>query len=155
MAREAQFHLAFPVDDLERARAFYGGVMGCPEGRASDVYVDFDLFGHQIVAHLTSGPRLPRTSVFDGHEVPVPHFGLNMRRSDWQELAVLFKAHDVTFLEQPHQRLEGQLGRHLTMFILDPFGNALEFKSFDDVNSVFAVEPASALSRDPAVRAES
>ena len=105
MASISQFHLAFPVTDLDGARDFYGRVIGCPEGRCSDVYVDFDFYGHQIVAHLA--PALPDTSdsVFDGHEVPVPHFGLNLDSEAWEDLAERLKANSVQFFEEPHIRL--------------------------------------------------
>lgn len=137
MAKISQFHLAFPVTDLNEARAFYTGVMGCPEGRCSDVYVDFDFYGHQIVAHITRDAASKSESVFDGHEVPVPHFGLNLDLATWQALADRLKSHNVKFAEEPHQRLAGQLGQHMTMFIFDPFGNALEFKSFDNQSEAF------------------
>jgi extradiol dioxygenase family protein len=144
MAKISQFHLAFPVTDLDEARAFYGGVLGCPEGRCSDVYVDFDFYGHQIVAHITRDARPRSASVFDGHEVPVPHFGLNLDAGSWHALAARLKQHDVRFAEEPHQRLAGQLGQHFTMFIFDPFGNALEFKSFDNQDEAFLSGPAPA-----------
>jgi hypothetical protein len=138
MARVSQFHLAFPVTDLAVAREFYGSIMGCAEGRCSSVYVDFDFYGHQIVAHMVSGARAQNKSVFDGHEVPVPHFGLNLDRENWDALAARLKANGVAFLEEPHQRLDGKLGGHVTMFLLDPFGNALEFKSFHDQTEAFS-----------------
>lgn len=137
MPTMSQFHLAFPVSDLARAREFYGTVMGCAEGRSSASYVDFDFYGHQIVAHLVSSPREQGQSVFDGHAVPVPHFGLNLERQSWETLAARLKAHAVTFLEEPHERLDGKLGGHVTMFLRDPFGNALEFKSFHDQAEAF------------------
>jgi uncharacterized protein len=149
MARSSQFHLAFPVTDLDRAREFYGGVIGCPEGRSSDVYVDFDFYGHQIVAHLTRDPRPQGTSVFDGHEVPVPHFGLNLDGEAWHALAARLTQHGVVFAEEPHQRLTGQLGQHMTMFIFDPFGNALEFKSFDEPSEAFLSGPSNRGTRAP------
>lgn len=137
MTRISQFHLAFPVTDLDRAREFYGKVMGCAEGRSSAAYVDFDFYGHQIVAHIVASPRTEGRSVFDGHAVPVPHFGLNLDRESWNALAERLKAHAVEFLEEPHERLDGKLGGHVTMFLLDPFGNALEFKSFHDQAQAF------------------
>lgn len=142
MTRISQFHLAFPVTDLDLARAFYGGALGCPEGRSSDVYVDFDFYGHQIVAHIVRDARPQNASVFDGHEVPVPHFGLNLDSQAWHALAARLKQHNVAFAEEPHRRLTGQLGQHWTMFVFDPFGNALEFKSFDDASEVFLSGPA-------------
>lgn len=137
MATISQFHLAFPVTDLDRARAFYGQIMGCPEGRSSAVYVDFDFYGHQIVAHIVNSPRNEGRSVFDGHAVPVPHFGLNLDRESWNALSQRLKDHAVEFIEEPHERLDGKLGGHVTMFLLDPFGNALEFKSFHDHAQAF------------------
>jgi hypothetical protein len=133
----SQFHLAFPVTDLDRARAFYGEVMGCAEGRCSANYVDFDFYGHQIVAHMVPTRRDDGRSDFDGHAVPVPHFGLNLDRETWEALASRLRAHSVEFLEEPHERLDGKLGGHVTMFLLDPFGNALEFKSFHDQAEAF------------------
>lgn len=147
MPTTSQFHLAFPVTDLDGARAFYGGVLGCPEGRCSDAYVDFDFYGHQIVAHITRDAGRVDASVFDGHEVPVPHFGLNLDAASWHALAARLKQHGVRFAEEPHQRLTGQLGQHLTMFIFDPFGNALEFKSFTDPAEAFLRGPAPAAER--------
>jgi uncharacterized protein len=138
----SQFHLAFPVSDLAVARHFYGEVMGCPEGRSSDVYVDFDFFGHQIVAHISSDGQGKGASTFDGHTVPVPHFGVNLDGEAWEALAARLRAHGVTFAEEPHQRLIGQRGQHRTMFFFDPFGNAMEFKSFDDHTAVFVTGPA-------------
>lgn len=137
MTRPSQFHLAFPVSDLTIARRFYGGVMGCPEGRSSDRYVDFDFYGHQIVAHMAPRPPSTSDSVFDGHDVPVPHFGLNLDREDWDRLAQRLTEHEVKFFEEPHIRLEGRIGEHATMFIFDPFGNALEFKSFSNEEEAF------------------
>jgi extradiol dioxygenase family protein len=139
-AAVSQFHLAFPVTDLARARAFYGGILGCPEGRCSDQYVDFDFYGHQIVAHLVTARADDGRSAFDGHEVPVPHFGLNMDRSAWWALRERIEQAQLKFVEEPHQRLVGKPGQHLTMFLFDPFGNALEFKSFDDQSDAFATE---------------
>ncbi|WP_428267390.1 VOC family protein [Haliangium sp.] len=141
-AKISQFHLAFPVTDLAIARDFYGRVMGCPEGRSSDVYVDFDFYGHQIVAHIAPALPQPSDSVFDGHEVPVPHFGLNLDRDAWDTLAARLEAHEVRFFEKPHLRLEGRKGEHATMFIFDPFGNALEFKSFTDHDEAFVSDAA-------------
>ncbi|MET0286212.1 MAG: VOC family protein [Polyangiales bacterium] len=132
MSKISQFHLAFPVTDLDQARRFYGGVLGCPEGRCSDVYVDFDFFGHQIVAHIAPPPPPPPDSCFDGHAVPVPHFGLNLDYTSWQQLADRLKQNAIGFVEEPHARLVGKQGEHFTMFLLDPFGNALEFKAFKD-----------------------
>jgi uncharacterized protein len=133
------FHLAFPVHDLAAARTFYGGLMGCPEGRSSEQWIDFDLFGHQIVAHLNPAmtPR-PITNAVDGHEVPVPHFGVVLTMDQWQALAERLTAAGVAFGIAPHIRFKGQAGEQATMFFTDPSGNALEFKAFADDAMLFA-----------------
>ena len=133
------FHLAFPVHDLAAARAFYGGLLGCTEGRSSDQWVDFDLFGHQIVAHLdpTAKPVAVANAV-DGHEVPVPHFGVVLAWDDWHALVDRLKAADVQFGIAPYVRFKGQVGEQATMFFRDPSGNALEFKAFRDPSQLFA-----------------
>jgi uncharacterized protein len=139
-----RFHLAFPVHDLEAARAFYGGVLGCPEGRSAPDWVDFDLFGHQIVAHLVGGSsadaddRADPTNLVDGHDVPVPHFGLLLEPDDWTALTDRLVGAGVEFVIEPHVRFVGEVGEQSTMFLLDPSGNALEFKSFADDTQVFA-----------------
>ena len=134
-----RFHLAFPVHDLAAARAFYGGVLGCPEGRSAPDWVDFDLFGHQIVAHLKPGMRPePHHNPVDGHDVPVPHFGVVLTMPDWQALAERLQATGVAFVIEPHIRFKGQVGEQATMFFLDPSGNALEFKAFKDRSQLFA-----------------
>lgn len=138
MTERPRFHLAFPVDDLAAARRFYGEVLGCPEGRSADHWVDFDLFGHQIVAHLVAGRSRTAINPVDGDDVPVPHFGLLLRPADWQALADRLRAAGVTFVIEPHTRFEGQPGEQSTMFVLDPAGNALEFKAFADDAMVFA-----------------
>ena len=133
------FHLAFPVDDLARARAFYGELLGCPEGRSSDAWVDFNFYGHQIVAHLApeeTGHR--NTSAVDGHDVPVRHFGAILPMAVWESLAEKLKAAKTEFVIEPHVRFKGQTGEQATMFFLDPSGNALEFKAFGDLSQVFA-----------------
>jgi extradiol dioxygenase family protein len=133
------FHIAFPVDDLAAARAFYGGVLGCPEGRSAPEWIDFDLFGHQIVAHLAAGPRAqPHTNPVDSHDVPVPHFGVVLGIEHWQALADRLTAAGVRFVIAPHIRFKGQVGEQATMFFLDPAGNALEFKAFADIGQLFA-----------------
>ncbi len=133
------FHLAFPVDDLARARAFYGGLLGCREGRSADRWVDFDFYGHQIVAHLA--PREPgagATNRVDGQEVPVRHFGVILDWEAWHRLAARLRAAEVTFLIEPGIRFRGEVGEQATMFLLDPSGNALEFKAFRDPARIFA-----------------
>jgi extradiol dioxygenase family protein len=134
------FHIAFPVHDLAMARAFYGGVMGCPEGRSSDHWIDFDLYGHQIVAHLDPAKeaRDPIHNPVDGHDVPVPHFGVILDRADWDELAARVRAAGTPFVIEPYVRFEGEVGEQATMFFLDPSGNALEFKSFASDDMIFA-----------------
>jgi extradiol dioxygenase family protein len=134
-----RFHLAFPVRDLTEARAFYGGLLGCPEGRSSDDWVDFDFHGHQIVAHLAPG-ELGRgaTNAVDGHDVPVRHFGLLLQLPAWEALAERLKAAGTRFVIEPHIRFPGEPGEQATMFLLDPSGNALEFKAFADDSMVFA-----------------
>ncbi len=135
------FHLAFPVQDLAAARAFYGGTMGCAEGRSSDQWIDFDLYGHQIVAHLSPDARPAEvTNPVDGHDVPVPHFGVVLTMADWQALADRVAAAGVAFGIAPHIRFRGQPGEQATMFFRDPSGNALEFKAFADDTKLFATE---------------
>ena len=139
MQASSLFHLAFPVDNLERARAFYGGLLGCPEGRSADTWVDFDFYGHQIVAHLAPDETGHRnTSAVDGHDVPVRHFGAILSMDAWEKLAQRLKDAAVKFIIEPHVRFKGQAGEQATMFFLDPSGNALEFKAFGDLKQVFA-----------------
>jgi extradiol dioxygenase family protein len=133
------FHIAFPVDDLDAARTFYGSILGCPEGRSAERWIDFNLFGHEIVAHLRPPvAEKPATNVVDGHDVPIPHFGVILEKQDWKELAERVKAAGVTFVIEPYTRFEGQVGEQSTMFFFDPAGNALEFKAFDDLGQLFA-----------------
>ncbi len=132
------FHLAFPVHDLAAARAFYGEVLGCAEGRSSDHWIDFDLYGHQIVAHLSDTARPAITKAVDGHDVPVPHFGVVLAMTDWQALAARLQAAGTVFGIAPHVRFAGQAGEQATMFFRDPSGNALEFKAFADDAMLFA-----------------
>jgi extradiol dioxygenase family protein len=133
------FHLAFPVDDLGAARRFYGGLLGCPEGRSAEHWVDFNLFGHQIVAHLAP-ERAPRrsTNPVDGEDVPVPHFGVVLDKQAWERLAERLTDSEVEFVIPPTVRFEGQPGEQATMFLLDPAGNALEFKAMADPAKLFA-----------------
>jgi Predicted dioxygenase of extradiol dioxygenase family len=134
------FHLAFPVHDLDAARAFWGDLMGCPEGRSSDCWVDFDFFGHQIVAHLVPGMvRVGSASnSVDGHGVPVPHFGVVLDMAQWQALAQRLEAAGVEFGIAPYVRFRGQTGEQATMFFRDPSGNAIEIKAFADLDQLFA-----------------
>ena len=133
------FHLAFPVTSLANARSFYGGLLGCPEGRSSQDWVDFDLYGHQIVAHLSPDEAGHRaTSAVDGDNVPVRHFGVVLPMDEWDRLAERLQAASTRFVIEPHVRFKGQVGEQATMFFLDPCGNALEFKAFADVSQLFA-----------------
>ncbi len=133
------FHLAFPVDDLAAARRFYGELLGCPEGRSADEWVDFDLHGHQIVAHLSpEAVRARATNPVDGEDVPVPHFGLVLPMADWKQLAERLQSAGIQFVIPPTVRFEGQPGEQATMFLLDPAGNALEFKAMADPAKLFA-----------------
>ena len=134
-----RFHLAFPVRDLAEARAFYGELLGCPEGRSSPEWVDFDFHGHQIVAHLSPGEAGgAATNAVDGHQVPVRHFGLLLTLPEWETLAARLKSAGTSFIIEPHIRFPGEPGEQATMFFLDPSGNALEFKAFADDAQVFA-----------------
>jgi len=133
------FHLAFPVHDIAAARAFYGGVLGCREGRSSEAWVDFDLYGHQIVAHLSpTPPGVVMHNEVDGDSVPVPHFGVILAMEEWSELAERLRKASVKFVIEPHIRFRGEAGEQATMFFLDPSGNALEFKAFADMGRIFA-----------------
>jgi len=133
------FHLAFPVHDLAAARAFYGGLLGCREGRSSDRWVDFDLHGHQIVAHLAPERcGVTAHNPVDGHDVPVPHFGVILSMADWESLAQRLRAAGTRFVIEPGIRFPGEPGEQATMFLLDPSGNALEFKAFADPTKLFA-----------------
>jgi uncharacterized protein len=133
------FHLAFPVTSLANARAFYGDLLGCPEGRSCDAWVDFDFYGHQIVAHLEpeEAPTVVAHDV-DGDSVPVRHFGVVLSLEAWHALAERLRAAGTRFVVEPHIRFKGQSGEQATMFLLDPCGNALEFKAFADRAQLFA-----------------
>ncbi len=135
------FHLAFPVHDLDAARRFWGETMGCPEGRSSEDWIDFDFFGHQIVAHLAPGAvaaAAQAANAVDGHDVPVPHFGIVLTLEDWQALADRLTAAGTAFVIEPHIRFRGQAGEQATMFFRDPSGNAVEMKAFADLGQLFA-----------------
>jgi len=127
------FHLAIPVHDLGKARAFYGELLGCSEGRSSDSWVDFNFFGHQVVCHLSSGEASSISSDVDGHGVPVPHFGAVLEMKVWSQLSEKLKDRGVRFVIEPYVRFEGQTGEQATMFLRDPSGNPLEFKAFRDI----------------------
>ena len=133
------FHLAFPVHDLAAARAFYGGLLGCPEGRSSDAWIDFDFFGHQIVTHLAPARSSDAAlNPVDGHGVPVPHFGAVLAMEDWRALANRLESAGVCFDIAPTIRFAGQAGEQATMFFRDPSGNAIEMKAFEDRGRLFA-----------------
>jgi extradiol dioxygenase family protein len=129
------FHLAIPVRDLVAARAFYGELLGCPEGRSSSDWVDFDFFGHQLVCHVVTPAAAPpaASNPVDGHDVPVPHFGMVLEMPDWEALATRLKSANIAFVIEPYVRFRGMAGEQATMFLTDPSGNALEFKSFRDI----------------------
>lgn len=136
------FHLAFPVHDLDAARAFWGGVMGCREGRSSAAWIDFDFYGHQIVAHHVPGMARgdAGSNPVDGHGVPVPHFGIVLAMEDWQALAARLHEAGVAFGIEPYIRFAGQAGEQATMFFRDPSGNAIEMKAFADLGQLFATD---------------
>ncbi len=133
------FHLAIPVDDLEVARHFYGTVLKCPEGRTSDLWTDYDLYGHQLVIHFhpSNGSEEHHNPV-DGHDVPIPHFGVVLPWEEWEELAKRMRGAGIRFIIEPYIRFEGLPGEQATMFFKDPCGNALEFKSFKNIEQLFA-----------------
>ena len=132
------FHLAFPVRDLAEARHFWGTVMGCPEGRCSDRWIDFDFYGHQIVAHCTGEPASDAgNNRVDGHGVPVPHFGIVLELADWEVLAARLTAAGTKFEIEPYVRFKGEPGEQATMFFRDPSGNAIEMKAFADLGQLF------------------
>ncbi len=135
------FHLAIPVSDLQEARFFYRDVFGCVEGRSSEQWVDFNFFGHQLVIHLAPPHAAKREAIHnhvDGHGVPVPHFGVVLRWDDWHALAERLRGRETAFVLEPGIRFKGQVGEQATMFLLDPSGNALEFKAFKDIGQLFA-----------------
>ena len=133
------FHLAFPVHDLAAAREFYGNILGCEEGRSSDRWIDFNLYGHQIVAHLAGDSAgIKASNSVDADNVPVPHFGIVLPMDQWQALADRLRQNGIEFVIEPKIRFKGEVGEQATMFFLDPSGNALEFKSFADFSQVFA-----------------
>jgi extradiol dioxygenase family protein len=136
-----RFHRAFPVDDLQRARWFYGEVLGCGEGRSADTWVDFDLFGHQVVAHVAPTPNLPATNDVDGHQVPAEHFGLLLNVPAWRQVVSRLEAQGdrIQWIMKPTTRFAGETGEQHTCFVFDPAGNALEFKAFVNDTAVFAV----------------
>ena len=132
------FHIAFVVDDLRKAREFYGALLGCEEGRSAESWIDFNFFGHQIVAHYKPGPSEAHHNRVDGHDVPVPHFGVILTMAEWEKLAARLQVAKMAFVIEPHIRFKGEIGEQATMFFLDPAGNALEFKAFADMRQIFA-----------------
>jgi uncharacterized protein len=136
-----RFHLAFPVHDLEAARGFYQDLLGCEVGRESSRWIDFDFRGHQITAHLADPGDEAAANPVDGDRVPVRHFGLILARGDWEALAKRLQQAGTPFLIEPRVRFEGRPGEQATMFVRDPSGNALEFKSFADEAAIFARDP--------------
>src|SRR5215469_8557407 len=134
------FHIAFPVDDLDAARQFYGVTLGCPEGRSSSQWIDFDLFGHQIVAHLKPSSKVEdrHHNPVDGHDVPVPHFGVVLTMKQWESHAERLRSAGTQFVIEPYIRFKGEVGEQAPMFFLDSAGNAQEFKAFADISQLFA-----------------
>lgn len=134
------FHVAIPVDNIAAAREFYGGLMGCPEGRSTDIWIDFDLYGHQFVVHHKPKAETEdsHSNPVDGHDVPVPHYGVVLEWEQWEALADKLKKANMEFVIEPYIRFEGQPGEQATMFFKDPAGNALEFKAFKDLSQMFA-----------------
>ncbi|WP_413738447.1 VOC family protein [Sodalis sp. RH21] len=135
------FHLAIPVYDLPASRRFYGEVFGLSEGRASEQWVDFDFYGHQLVIHehpITASQQLAHTNSVDGHDVPVPHFGIVLEWEQWERLAQRLRSFKTSFVIEPGIRFKGAVGEQATMFLMDPCGNALEFKAFKDIGQLFA-----------------
>ena len=137
MLERPPFHLAFPVDDLAEARHFYGTILGCPEGRSSDEWVDFNFHGHQIVAHLSPERAQAASNKVDGDNVPVRHFGLVLSMESWRDISQRLKTAGARFIIEPHIRFAGEPGEQATLFVLDPSGNALEFKAFKDPQRLF------------------
>ena len=134
------FHLAFPVDNLEKTREFYTETLGCSEGRSSDRWIDFDMYGHQVVAHLIDKVENVQTNPVDGDDVPASHFGVILELDDWEALAERLKKINMNFIIEPHIRFKGEAGEQATMFFLDPCGNALEFKAFKNDDMIFATD---------------
>ena len=135
-----RFHLAFPVTDLEAARSFYNGILGCPTGRESDRWIDFDFFGHQLVAHLVAPEDHPSaaTNTVDGHAVPASHFGVIMEWAQYEQAVEMMKANGIEFVIGPYVRFEGRQGEQVTLFVKDPSNNHLEFKAFRNIETLFA-----------------
>ena len=138
--RLTPFHLAIPVTDKLMAQEFYTNILGCSVGRQDDKWIDFNFFGHQLVAHLISEPILDdKTNSVDGEHVPSRHFGIIMQITDWEELIVHLKNKGISFYIKPQVRFKGNIGEQSTFFIKDPFGNALEFKAFKNQRRIFDI----------------
>ena len=133
------FHLAVPVHDLKKARQFYGEILGLEEGRSNESWIDWNFFGHQFVTHLKPSEEIAKKieNSVDGHNVPVPHFGVVLEWQQWHEFAEKLKANKIKFVIEPYVRFRGKIGEQATMFFLDPSGNALEFKAFQDISQLF------------------
>lgn len=139
MSQFRPFHLAFPIRDIEETRAFYGDLLGCDIGRSTDKWIDFNFFGHQLSAHIKPEELAQaHTNGVDGKNVPVRHFGVILAWDEWHELADKLKGHGIQFVIEPYIRFQGEVGEQATMFFMDPCGNALEFKSFQDESQIFA-----------------
>lgn len=139
MSKFKPFHLAFPIRDIEETRAFYGGLLGCDIGRSTDKWIDFNFFGHQLSAHVKPDElATAKRNEVDGKNVPVRHFGAILPWGEWHDLADKLREHGTEFVIEPYIRFEGEVGEQATMFFLDPCGNALEFKSFQDESQIFA-----------------
>lgn len=134
------FHLAIPVDNLEKAREFYNNILELEEGRSSSHWVDFNFYGHQLVIHHKPKTNLENNhkNLVDGKDVPVPHFGILLEWQDWQDLAEKLSNKNIEFAIKPYIRFKGEIGQQATMFFYDPCGNAIEFKSFKDRSQIFA-----------------
>lgn len=139
MTTISPFHLAIPVTDLAQARAFYGDLLGSEQGRSSQQWIDWNFFGHQLVTHCVENmPTVPKPNEVDNHSVPVPHFGVVLPMDEWQRLAEKLEDAKMTFVIKPYIRFKGEVGEQATMFLNDPFGNALEFKAFVNIDQLFA-----------------
>ncbi|MEM6605496.1 MAG: VOC family protein [Pseudomonadota bacterium] len=139
---ESAFHLALPVDDLERAAGFYAGVLNCTQGRRSDQWIDYDFFGHQLVVHKVEPEHLPAvaTNPVDGESVPASHFGVVLGWSDWDQVKEMLESAGIVYVIEPTTRFAGRRGEQRTFFVRDPAGNYLEFKSFRNPEMLFAVD---------------
>ena len=138
MSKLQPFHLAIPVKELDATRTFYNTTLNCQEGRSSDRWVDLDFYGHQLVLHIADHAGQDNHNSVDGHEVPIPHFGVVLTMEDWEDLADRLKKHGMQFIVDPYIRFKGEAGEQATMFFKDPSGNSLEFKAFQNIDQLFA-----------------